>query len=91
MESKTKKCFYKETKKNGNFAMVEQLSLFPSNDYEIIEPRKKGERISHRCPKTGKFVSRKVIKMFPRTYRKELYKHGVKRVKIHGSELPNAA
>lgn len=84
-------CFCKETKKNSNFAMVEQLSLFPSNDCEIVEPRKKGERISHRCPKTGKFVNRKVIKMFPCTYREELYKHDVKRIKIGGSELPNAA
>ena len=71
--------------------MVEQLNLFPSSDNEIIVPIEKGNRISHRCPKTGEFVSRKVVKMFPETYIKEVYKHTVKRVKIGNSELPNAA
>ncbi|AFM05637.1 hypothetical protein Fleli_3308 [Bernardetia litoralis DSM 6794] len=85
-----KKCEKKE-ESSISFPMVEQLALFPSNDFEIIEPRKKGDRVSYRCPNCGEFVSHKVVKMFPNTYKKELYKHDVKRVRIGNSELPNAA
>lgn len=91
--------FNKETKNQdktvifvlSNSKKVEQLELFPSSDYEKIEPREKGERHSYRCPNCGRFVSKKVWEMFPDIYKEETYHHTVKRMKIGGSELPNAA
>ncbi|WP_445956650.1 hypothetical protein [Yeosuana sp.] len=68
-----------------------QFELFPLCNYEEITPREKGERHSYRCPNCGRFVSKKVWEMFPDIYKEETYHHTVKRVKIGGSELPNAA
>ncbi|WP_375563394.1 hypothetical protein ACE193_25370 (plasmid) [Bernardetia sp. OM2101] len=75
----------------SNSKKVEQLELFPMNDYKEIEPREKGERCSYRCPNCGRFVSKEIWKMFPKIYKEETYHHTVKRVRIGGFELPNAA
>ena len=92
-------CFNKETKKQDKTKVtvlssskkVEQLELFPLQNYEEIQPGEKGERHSYRCSECGRFVSKDLWEMFPKIYQEETYQHTVKRVKIGGYELPNAA